>query len=173
MDYKPIRKTGINEMAVKPNLLDYERARQEFGWEDINKELDWFDDGGINIAYEVIDRHVKTPLRDKIALFWEGKNGESETYTFHDLSKLSNRFAGALRNLDIKKGDRILLFTDGVIETKNKEKELYGSKRLEQFILSNNSQPVELFNRALLTELDRFKEDPFDDDVLIVSVKIK
>ncbi len=112
MDYEPIRKTEINEMAVRPNLLDYEKARQEFGWENINKELDWFDDGGINIAYEVVDRHLKTPIKDKIALYWEGRNGESEEYTFHDLSKLSNRFAGALRNLDIGKGDRIFTYMD-------------------------------------------------------------
>jgi len=116
MDYKPIRKTGINEMAVKPNLMDYEKRRQGFGWGDISKELDWFDDGGINIAYEVIDRHVKTPLKDKIALYWEGKSGESETYTFHDLSKLSNRFAGALRNQNIKKGDRIFTYMDRIPE---------------------------------------------------------
>jgi len=44
---------------------------------------------------EVVDRHLKTTLKDKIALFWEGKNGESEEYTFNDLSKLSNRFADA------------------------------------------------------------------------------
>lgn len=77
------------------------------------------------------------------------------------------------QELHFEKGDRILLFTDGVVETKNKEKELYGSKRLEQFILNNNNQPVELFNRALLAELDLFKEGPFDDDVLILSVRIK
>ena len=112
MDYEPIRKTEINETAVRPNLLDYGKARQGFGWEDINKELDRFDDGGINIAYEVVDRHVKTPMKDKIALYWEGKNGESEEYTFHDLSKLSNRFAGALRNLDVRKGDRVFTYMD-------------------------------------------------------------
>ena len=112
MDYEPIRKTEINEMAVKPNLLDYEKTRQGFGWEDINKELDRFDDGGINIAYQIVDRHLKTPMKDKIALYWEGKNGESEEYTFHDLSKLSNRFAGALRNLDVRKGDRVFTYMD-------------------------------------------------------------
>ncbi len=112
MDYEPIRKTEINETAVRPNLLDYGKARQGFRWEDINKELDRFDDGGINIAYEVVDRHVKTPMKDKIALYWEGKNGESEEYTFHDLSKLSNRFAGALRNLDVRKGDRVFTYMD-------------------------------------------------------------
>jgi acetyl-CoA synthetase len=38
----------------------------------VKKELDWFDNGGINIAYQLVDRHLETPLRDKIALYWEG-----------------------------------------------------------------------------------------------------
>ena len=112
MDYNPIKKGEIAEMRVKPNLLEYERAREKFGWEDIKKELDWLDGGGINIAHEVLDRHLKTPLKDNIALFWEGKDGESEEYTFNDLSKLSNRFAGALSKVGFRKGDRVFTYMD-------------------------------------------------------------
>ena len=112
MDYDPIRKANVNEMPVKPNMADYEKARECFSWDAVKKELDWFEDGGINITYEVIDRHLKTPLRDKIALYWEGKDGEREEYSFHDLSKLSNRFAGALKKLGINKGDRVFTYMD-------------------------------------------------------------
>jgi len=112
MDYNPIKKGEIAEMRMKPNLLEYERAREEFRWENIKKELDWLDGGGINIAHEVLDRHLKTPLKDKIALFWEGKDGESEEYTFNDLSRLSNRFAGALSKVGFRKGDRVFTYMD-------------------------------------------------------------
>jgi hypothetical protein len=40
MDYDPIKKGDITEMPVKPNLLEYERAREEFRWEEVSKELD-------------------------------------------------------------------------------------------------------------------------------------
>ena len=116
MDYEHIKKCQIDEMAKTPNLLDYQRARKDFKWDDIYKELDGFEGGGINIAYEVLDRHVKTPLRDKIALFWEGKEGEGEKYTFDDLFRLTNRFANALRKLGIKKGDRIFTYMDRIPE---------------------------------------------------------
>ena len=116
MDYDPIKKGDITEMPVKPNLLEYERAREEFRWEEVNKELDWFDGGKINIAHEVVDRHLKTPQKDKVALFWEGKNGESEEYTFNDLSRLSNRFAGALKKCGVRKGDRIFTYMDRIPE---------------------------------------------------------
>ena len=97
MEYDSIKKENVNEMPVKPNLFDYEEARNSFNWDTIRKELDWLGDGKINIAYECIDRHLKTTLKDKVALYWEGKDGETEEYSFHDLSKLTNRFASALK----------------------------------------------------------------------------
>ena len=112
MGYDSIKKQNAGEMPVEPNLLDYEKARESFSWEHVKKELDWFEDGKINIAYEVLDRHLKTPLRDKIALYWEGRDGESVKYSFLDLSRLSNRFACALKKLGIKKGDRVFTYMD-------------------------------------------------------------
>ena len=112
MGYDSIKKQNAREMPVEPNLLDYEKARESFSWEHVKKELDWFEDGKINIAYEVLDRHLKTPLRDKIALYWEGRDGESVKYSFLDLSRLSNRFACALKKLGIKKGDRVFTYMD-------------------------------------------------------------
>ncbi|MBW2053097.1 MAG: acetate--CoA ligase [Deltaproteobacteria bacterium] len=112
MDYEPIKKNDVAEMSLKPNLEDYEKARQSFNWDDVKKELDWFEDGRINIAYETIDRHVKTPLKDKVALFWEGRNGENEAYTFADMARLTSRFAGSLKMIGVEKGDRIFTFMD-------------------------------------------------------------
>jgi len=116
MDYELIKKCEIDEMSIAPNLLDYRRARETIKWDSIYRELDGFDGGGINIAHEVLDRHVKTPLKDKVALFWEGKKGESEEYTFNDLWRLTNRFADALGNLGVKKGDRIFTYMDRIPE---------------------------------------------------------
>ena len=112
MNYEPIKKSGIGEYTVKPNLSNYEKTHETFRWEDIHKELDWLEDGGLNIAYEVIDRHIKTSLKDKIVLYWEGKDGEEEKYTFYDLYRLSNRFANVLKVLGIQKGDRVFTYLD-------------------------------------------------------------
>ncbi|MDY7036698.1 MAG: AMP-binding protein, partial [Thermodesulfobacteriota bacterium] len=116
MNYSPIKKEKAGNMPVVPNLLDYKKAREAFTWEDIKRELDWFDDRRVNIVYEVLDRHLKTHLKDKVALYWEGKDNESEEYSFLDLSMLSNRFAGALKNLGVKKGDRIFTYMDRIPE---------------------------------------------------------
>ncbi len=112
MNYSTIKKDDVDKMTPKPNLTDYGKLKSEFIWEDVLKELEGFDNGGINIAHEAIDRHIKTPLKSKIALFWEGKKGEREEYTFHDLYKLTNRFANVLKNSGIEKGDRVFTYMD-------------------------------------------------------------
>ena len=76
MNYEIIGKGEVAEMAVKPNLLNYGKVRDNFRWEDIHGELDWLDGGGLNIAYEAVDRHIKGSLKDKVALYWEGRSEE-------------------------------------------------------------------------------------------------
>ena len=70
MDYAPIKKNDIDQLSVEPNLLNLKETREAFKWEDIDRELDGLEGGGLNIAYEVLDRHVETSNKDKIALYW-------------------------------------------------------------------------------------------------------
>lgn len=112
MDYEIISKGGIDQLPFQPNMTDYDQILRDFRWDDIRSELDGFDNGGLNIAYEVIDRHLKTSVKNRIALYWEGSDGETEQYTFHDLYKLTNQFANALKSLGVNKGDRVFTFMD-------------------------------------------------------------
>ncbi len=75
--------------------------------------------------------------------------------------------------IGFEKGDRILLFTDGVTETRNKEAQAYGEERLEEFIKDNYKLQVEAFNQKLLDELNMFKERQFNDDIFILNMYLK
>jgi acetyl-CoA synthetase len=112
MNYSTIKKDDISKMAVKPNLTDYGKMKSDFKWDDVMNDLEGFGDGKINITHEAIDRHIHTHLKDKIALYWEGKKGEREEYTFYDMHKLTNRFANLLKNLGVEKGDRVFTYMD-------------------------------------------------------------
>ena len=116
MEYRRIIKPRVEEIVVPPNMVDYDRAREDFRWEDVNKHLDWLPNGGLNIAYEAIDRHLYTARKDKIALYWEGREGGSEQYAFSELRELTNRFANVLKHLDIQKGDRVFILLDRIPE---------------------------------------------------------
>ena len=77
---------------------------------------DWQPGGGLNKAHEAIDRHANGRNRDKIAMIWEGKNGEKETYTFGQMKEQSNKFANVLKSLGIEKGDRVFIYMERLPE---------------------------------------------------------
>ena len=117
MAYARIVKKPVDQHGIKPNLRDYQQSVQEFRWEKIAAELDWFDQDHLNIAHVAIDAHLKTDRKNKKALIWESKKGEVEEYTFSDLARLSNRFANALvGELGVRKGDRVFFFLERVPE---------------------------------------------------------
>ncbi len=100
-----------------PNLIDYDTIRADFNWfKDAFEHMDWLPSGGLNNAYECIDRHVNKGNGDRTAMIWLGKNSEHETYSYTQFKELTDRFGSAMRNLDIKKGDRIFLFLDRIPE---------------------------------------------------------
>lgn len=92
-----------------PNLASLGDVSQN-AWDQIKSEITWFDDGGVNLAYNAVDRHVGTPIEGKTALLWEGDNGATAQYTFGELAKLSNQYANFLTSLGVVKGDRVFLF---------------------------------------------------------------
>ncbi|MFW9789018.1 MAG: acetate--CoA ligase [Candidatus Thorarchaeota archaeon] len=83
-----------------------------FEWEDIeNIRFSWFKDGVTNMAYNCLDKHVEAGRGDQVALIWQGEPlEESKTYTFGELLSEVNKAANVLKNLGIKKGDRITMY---------------------------------------------------------------
>ncbi len=116
MPYDTIAKPDVGAMPVRPNLDDYEGQRASFRWEEIAKDLDGLPGGGLNIAYEAVDRHAKHGRGGRAMILWEGKNGEQETHTFDQMARMSNKWANALRALGVKKGDRVFVFLDRIPE---------------------------------------------------------
>ncbi|MDY7030791.1 MAG: AMP-binding protein, partial [Thermodesulfobacteriota bacterium] len=117
MEYPKMIKEPFEQHTVKPNLQDYNKMREEFNWEMVSNELDWFDSEHINIGHIAVDTHLKTDIRDKKALIWESTKGIIEEYTFAELARLSNKFANVLVNeLLLQKGDRVFFFLERVPE---------------------------------------------------------
>jgi len=70
----------------------------------------WFQNGKLNAAYNCLDRHLTTNIKNKAAIIWEGENGESSTLTYNQIYYKVNRLANALKKTGIKKGDRITIY---------------------------------------------------------------
>ena len=70
----------------------------------------WFVNGKINISYNCLDRHLTSHRRDKPALIWEGEPGDSRTLTYAELHQEVCQMANAIKQLGVKKGDRVLIY---------------------------------------------------------------
>jgi acetyl-CoA synthetase len=71
---------------------------------------EWFSDGTLNVSYNCLDRHVLAGRGDKVAFYWEGEPGDSRVITYSQLLDEVQRFANVLKNLGIKKGDRVNIY---------------------------------------------------------------
>jgi acetyl-CoA synthetase len=82
-----------------------------------NIEHTWFEDGELNITYNCLDRHLKTDLRTKPALVWQGEPEEdTQTLTYEALHKEVCKFANVLKSYGVKKGDRLAIYMPMVLE---------------------------------------------------------
>ena len=71
----------------------------------------------------------------------------------------------------ISPGDRLLLYTDGVIETRNHVNELFGIDRLERLLDESGSEtPLQLLD-TVFDRLRRFRHGERQDDALIVATR--
>jgi acetyl-CoA synthetase len=70
----------------------------------------WFADGKLNISYNCLDRHVEAGNGDRVAFHWRGEEGESRDVTYDELHRDVQRFANALKDRGIGKGDVVGIY---------------------------------------------------------------
>ena len=76
----------------------------------------WFVNGLLNASINCLDKHINSNIKNKAAIIWEGENGENITLTYYQLYQKVNQFSNALKNLGIKKGDRVTIYLPMVPE---------------------------------------------------------
>ena len=80
--------------------FNYEKEFQNWKW---NIPMEY------NIGYDCVDKHTETKKKNKVALYWENSEGETDKFTFNDMKRLTNKFGNSLKKLGFKKGDRFLI----------------------------------------------------------------
>jgi acetyl-CoA synthetase len=70
----------------------------------------WFVDGKLNASANCLDRHLSGPRRNKAAIIWEGEPGDRRVLTYWDLAREVRLCANALKELGIRKGDRVAIY---------------------------------------------------------------
>ncbi len=75
----------------------------------------WFTDGELNLSYNCLDRHLETQ-GEKVAYHWIGEPGDTRTITYQQLYEDVCRFANALTELGVERGDRVAIYLGMVPE---------------------------------------------------------
>ncbi|WP_136644333.1 acetate--CoA ligase [Tabrizicola sp. YIM 78059] len=86
------------------------------GWQAARSRLAGLPGGGLNIAYEAVDRHVAAGHGGQAALIWLGREGQRQILTYADLASQAARFAHVLRTNGIAPGERMFLLSGRVPE---------------------------------------------------------
>jgi len=96
-----------------------DQARAYVTWRtDFDQTLDWsnapfakwFVGGQLNVAENCVDRHVDAGHGERVAIHFEGAEGDTQTITYADLQKRVCQAANALTELGVGKGDRVAIY---------------------------------------------------------------
>ncbi len=92
---------------VTPPAAACDRSRAPF--------FTWFADGTLNASANCLDRHL-AERGDRVAYHWEGEPGDRQTITYRDLHERVCRLAAGLRELGVRRGDRVAIYLGMVPE---------------------------------------------------------
>ncbi len=113
-----IKNNDLYDDAKKDRVAFWEQCAKRLDWFrpwDTALEWDkpfskWFVGGKINASYNCLDRHIKNQLGKKIALLWEGENGDQKKLTYEEVYLEVNKLANAMKALGINRGDRVAIY---------------------------------------------------------------
>lgn len=153
------------------NIGNYEERYKTFDWSQAKEHLGYSEGDFLNIGYYCSDRICEQGKADKLALIWEGPDGTLKRYTFADIRVLSNTYAKFLKDLGVKKGDRVCIFADripdlyisllGILKLGAVAQPLFSAFGPESLItrLANAETKVVLTTRKHVSKVRKIKAD--------------
>lgn len=157
--------------AIKDNIISPSKALTELHRKFLDLQFD--DDKYFTILYGVLDNKEKTftfvnaghnsipIIVKKDGLHLLESSGYPICYLFDNIEYKE-------KTIDIEKGDKILFYTDGIIEIKNKEGKQFGLDRLIKVMENKEENLINLIKNAI----DDFKYKTQDDDIAVLKAKV-
>ena len=110
----------IYEQSIKNPENFWQEASNDIFWfkkptKILNKSnppfYKWFEDGITNTCYNALDIHVDQGKGNNVALIYDSPiTGNKSNFTFNELKLQVSKFAGALKNQGVNKGDRVIIY---------------------------------------------------------------
>lgn len=109
-------------------------------------------------------------------LFWEKAkneiiqlNSQNSIIGFETTTK--NSFIQDTR--PIQAGDRLFMYTDGILEAENEAGEHFGISGLLRSFQAGTIEPIENVNRKMLSEMSQFSKKTIRDDIFLLVAELK
>ena len=74
------------------------------------------------------------------------------------------------KSVALKKGDMIILYTDGIVEARDKKKKIFGEERLRKVLFDTLKQPCEFIQKQIIRSVESFSPDAHEQDDLTLLV---
>jgi len=78
-----------------------------------------------------------------------------------------------VNEIELAKGDRLILYTDGLVEVFNSLDDMLGVEGLEALILEFAQRPIRELKQAILNGVTAWRHGPLSDDVSLVIVEVR
>ncbi|MFP3233662.1 MAG: acetate--CoA ligase [Sulfolobaceae archaeon] len=113
--YQYLYKKSVEDPAgfwgeLAKELIDWLEPWQKTFVQEEGLLTKWFVGGKLNASYNAVDRHLNSHRKYKAAIIWESGRGEKRVVTYQDLYYEVNKWANALRQLGVQKGDRVTIY---------------------------------------------------------------
>lgn len=94
---------------------------------------------------------------------------EGDTFPFGILKDASYEET----RLQLEPGDKVVLYTDGIVEAMNEKEEIYGFERLQEVIKSSRAETSEALMNEIITGVQNFAGNtPQHDDLTDIVVSV-
>ena len=129
-----IKNANVSGMKSYDALVSQFKNDYQGAWSELAKELliwnkpftkilndenapfyKWFEDGKINASYNCLDRHLETQP-NKTAIIFEADDGKVTSISYSDLYEKVCQFANGLKSVNLKIGDRVIIYLPMSIE---------------------------------------------------------
>jgi len=118
-------KAELYERAAADRPAFWAEQARELHWDKpFTETLDWSDapvarwfaDGTLNACDNAVDRHVREGRGDRVAFYFEGEPGDTQTFTYADMQREVSKAANGLLSLGVNKGDRVAIYLPQIPE---------------------------------------------------------
>ncbi len=123
-DYDELYRLSVNDPASfwKATLeeISFEWFEPYREYADLSRGVmwpHWFPGGRLNLAHNATTRHARGERARQLALVWEGENGSIVRLTYRELDQQVAQAANAMRQLGVKRGDRVGIYLPMLPET--------------------------------------------------------